>query len=390
MRIAVVTPLFPIAGEPQRGIFIYQTVRELARLAEVRVFCPVAVYPRGKWLRPTSYRYVRPDAGFAPQGVETTYFEYPTVPVIARPLNGRSSAIKLAPLLDEFRPDIVLAYWVYPEGRGAVLAARGIGAPVILGARGSDVRRPPDPWSFRLMRRTLRQADAVITVSEELRQRCIALGVPAAHVHTIPNGCDAAIFRPHGKSLMRAELGLSQDAEIVLFVGRLVPVKGISDLLEAVKRLAERRPRLQAALVGDGPLRAHVEALVNQFGLEGRVRLPGVRPIQEIAQWMAACDVLCLPSRSEGCPNVVLEAMACGRPVVASAVGGVPELVAPECGILVPPADPARLAAALDEALDRQWDETAIARRAQRGWDQVAAETFEICRRVLNRSRRAG
>lgn len=387
MRIAVVSPLFPVPDEPQRGLAIYNTVRELARLAEVRVYCPVASYPRWRALQPRSYKYVPVDSSYSPEGVRATYFGYVTVPVAGRPLNGWLSSRVLLPRLAEFRPEVVLAYWVYPEGRGALLASRKLGAPVVVGARGSDLRQPPDPWSFRLIRRTLRRADRVLTVSEDLRQSCIGLGVSPQRVHTVPNGCDTATFQPRPKSATRAELGVRPDAEIVLFVGRLAPVKGVRDLLEAVRLLAAQRPRLELVMLGDGPLRATGESAVEEAGLGGRVRWLGVRPVQEVARWLAVADLLCLPSHSEGCPNVVLEAMACGRPVVASAVGGVPELLKPECGILVPPADPRRLGEALAEALDRPWDPAAIAARFRRGWDRVAAETYEVCRLTVEERR---
>jgi glycosyltransferase involved in cell wall biosynthesis len=102
-----------------------------------------------------------------------------------------------------------------------------------------------------------------------------------------------------------------------------------------------------------------------------------------VASWLAAANIFCLPSYAEGCPNAVIEALACGRPVVATNVGGIPELVDSESGILVAPQDSQALADAFHQALSRRWDEPAISQRAQRGWDQVAEETRQICMECL-------
>jgi teichuronic acid biosynthesis glycosyltransferase TuaC len=113
-------------------------------------------------------------------------------------------------------------------------------------------------------------------------------------------------------------------------------------------------------------------------GLMGRVSLLGRRDPADVARWLCASDLLCLPSHSEGCPNVVIEALCCGRPVVASAVGGIPEVVDRTCGILVPPKQPDALAAALEECLATNWNERQIAERYERTWDDVAQDTLNL------------
>lgn len=390
LRISVVSPLYPLPGEPHHGIFIYRTVRELARLADVEVLCPVANYPRWKWLQPRSHRVHRLTRGAAPGEISANYLEYGTLPLVGRPFNGLLSGRVLRPALKRGRPDVVLAYWIYPEGWGAIRAAGRLGIPVVLGARGSDLRKPGDPLSACLARNALRRANFVITVSEDLRRLAIESGVPAERVRSIPNGCDLNVFKPSEQSIARAELGLEGQARIILFVGRLAAVKGLHVLLEAVERALPRVPDLQLWLVGEGPLRGVLEARCTG-PLQGRVRFAGAVPPERIALWMAAADVVCLPSFSEGCPNAVIEALACGRPVVASDVGGVPELVDESCAILVRPGDAASLAEGLVAALGRIWDPGQIAARRRRGWDRVAAETYEVCRAVAaERASRAG
>src|SRR5580704_17978914 len=203
LKIAVVTPYFPTAAEPHRGHSAYQTLRFLKHQADVEVFCSLASYPRAQWLWPRGFRYHSPDLDYRPPEVKTTYFTYPALPLLSRPFNGLVCAHLLEPYLSAMRPDIILNYWIYPEGFSAMRIARKLGIPVIVGAIGSDLRLPGDPLSFYLTRRTLEAADAILTVSEELRRRAIELGVPAGKVTTILNGCDFSVFRPGDRAAAR-------------------------------------------------------------------------------------------------------------------------------------------------------------------------------------------
>lgn len=380
MRILVVTSQFPIAGEPNRGRPILQTVRALSRRAEVRVLSPVARYPR--WARPRSYLFRAADPAHAVPGCDVRYLEYPALPALSRPFNGRLCARTLHAPLREFAPDLVLSYWLYPDAYGAMRAAQRAGVPLVVGARGSDLR-VRDAISRRLTRPVLHAAQRILVVSEDLGRVAVRdYGADPARIRAIPNGCDAAIFHPQPREAARAALGLDAGAELVVYVGRLVPEKGLRELLDAVATLAPQRPRLQLALIGDGPMRAELEGcLAADPSL--RVALPGALGPQEVARWMAASDLVTLPSYSEGHPNVLVEALACGRPVVATPVGGIPEVVDTDCGVLVPARDPAALAAGLADVLDRGWDASALARRFSRDWDAVAEDTLAACREAL-------
>lgn len=382
LRIAVVTPLFPVRSEVYRGQPIYQTVLGLVRHAEVEVFCPMAVYPPLRGLQPRSYKYRRADGNYQPEGVRTHYIDYPTFPVAGRVTNGMVSGLKLLPALKRFQPEIVLAYWLYPEGYGAAWAARRLGVPCVLGSRGSDLRRPPDLLSAWLMRRTVRSGAFLLTVSEELRQRALALGVPADRVQAIPNGCRTDIFHPADRSEARRELGVGQDAEIILFVGHLIETKGVFELLEAFRRLAQQRTKLELVLIGEGSQSVLLRQMAEESRLVGRIRFEGGRPASQVARWMAASDLLCLPSHTEGYPNVIVEALSSGRPVVAANVGGIPELIDGGCGEMVEPKNVDSLVGGLEKVLNSSWEADLIARRSNRSWDDVGDETYEVCRRV--------
>jgi glycosyltransferase involved in cell wall biosynthesis len=220
-------------------------------------------------------------------------------------------------------------------------------------------------------------------VSEHLRHQAIRMGASAERTRAVRNGCDTSVFRLTDRAAARAGLGLDAESEVVIFVGWIAPTKGLRELVDAVTRLRISHPRLQLFCIGEGALQPELEARAKDAGLGRSIRFLGWRDSPEVASWLAAANVFCLPSYAEGCPNSVIEALACGRPVVATNVGGIPELVDSESGILVAPQDSEALAEALSEALSRPWDEPRISQRSQRSWDQVAEETRQICMECL-------
>jgi glycosyltransferase involved in cell wall biosynthesis len=339
-----------------------------------------------RWLSPNGYHPT--DLTYRPRELEATYFEYPAIPVLTRPVNGLICEHYLLPHVRATRPDLIMNYWLYPEGFGAVRVGRTLGVPTIVGAIGSDVRCIGDAYSRHLVRRTVMEAAGVITVSEDLRQRTIALGAPPERVTTILNGCDGDIFRPGDRDGARRELGVDPSSEIVLYVGHLLATKGLGELMEAFAALAASRPKLRLVIIGDGAYTESLKARVVESGLEERVSMPGRLDSATVASWMRACDLFCLPSYSEGCPNAVVEALSCGRPIVATDVGGIPELVKESCGILVPARDAARLRAALDAGLSKAWDSGRIAATSRRDWEKVAEETFAVCEKALASARK--
>jgi glycosyltransferase involved in cell wall biosynthesis len=380
MRILVVTSQFPIAGEPNRGRPVLQTVRELARLADVRVISPVATYPR--WARPRSYLFRAP-LPQQMQDCDTEYVSYPALPMVSRPFNGHLCGMAITEAMARFAPDVVLSYWLYPDAFGAMRAASRLGIPWVAGARGSDLR-VRDAVSRMLTGQVVRRARRLLVVSEDLRRVAIErYGAAPDRTITIPNGCNAAIFHPASRSEARRQLGVDEGARLVVYVGRLVPEKGLRELLEATAMLSQAHPRVELALIGDGPLRDDLDQTARRIaGVP--VHLPGAMDASMVARWMAASDLVTLPSYSEGHPNVLVEALASGRPVVATHVGGIPEVVDASCGVLVAPRDVHALSVALGQVMDRRWDPDALARRFSRDWSGVARETLQVCMDALS------
>jgi teichuronic acid biosynthesis glycosyltransferase TuaC len=380
LRVTVVTSDFPIPAEPFRGHSEYQIVRALSKHADVNVLCPFPRYPR--WFQPY-YDYRPADLSYSPLGVATRYFEYPALPGLTRCLNGLVCAKYLEPYFRESTPDVACNFWLYPEGFATVAVARRLGIPAIIGSIGSDLNRIPDPATKWLTRLAMKRASFVVTKSEHLRQQAIRMGINGRKVRTVRNGCDPSVFHLADRRAARAQLAVHEDAELVLFVGRLDAKKGIVELLEAFISLAGSRPNLLLAYIGDGPGGEQLRSKAKGFELQDRIILIGACPSQKVAQWLAAANLLALPSYNEGHPNVVIEALSCGRPVIATKVGGILELVNKQSGILVSPRDSQGLADAIDTALERNWDERLISEQFRRSWDEAAAEMLSICELTL-------
>ncbi len=190
--------------------------------------------------------------------------------------------------------------------------------------------------------------DQVIAVSEAMRREVMArLGLSPERVVAIPTGIDVASFDcPQARAASRERLGLASDDLAVVYAGRLAGGKGLEVLLEAVQHVAAVEDRIRLVVIGDGPLEARLRELARQPGLVGRTVFTGFR--LDVPDLLAAADMFVLPSLTEGLPQSVMEAMAAGKAVIATSVGGVPELVEPEVtGLLVPPRDVQALASAI-------------------------------------------
>jgi glycosyltransferase involved in cell wall biosynthesis len=381
MKIAVVTRYFPSSAEPWQGRSAYQTLRLVARDADLQVFYPNAAYP--SFLRPRSRIYDQLDASYQPADVKVGYFDYPALPLISRPFNGKLAARLLLPKVRAFAPDLIFSIFLYPDGYAALQIGKALKVPVVSMSIGSDINNIGDRISAMYTRKLLREGNFLVTVSDDLRRKAVQMGAPPEKTRAIVNGCDLSVFHVRDRADARRKLNIDSGAEAVVYIGRMDVKKGLRELVEAAASLRPQRPNLQVYLVGVGPDRPLIEAAIQAHGASGYIHaLPGCAP-DEVAIWMAAADLVTLPSYMEGCPNVVLEALACGRPVVATRVGGIPEIMSDACGRLVPPRDPAALAEALGSVLDQTWDAEAISAHWSRSWATVAAELRAVFDGVL-------
>jgi glycosyltransferase involved in cell wall biosynthesis len=362
MRLVFLSTIFPNPYQPTRGIFNLAFARALAARHDVRVVCPVAW--TDEWAgRRKHGRLLEGDRVADLGGVEAHYPRYLFTPKVLRRMYGefqwQSVRRAVSGLIESFRPDAFIGYWAHPDGEAAIRAARLAAVPAVVMVGGTDVLLfTRSPARRRCIQNVLSRADAVVAVSRDLRERVIELGVNPANAHVVARGVDTSLFRPGDRDEARRRLGIPAGKRVVLWVGRMHPVKGLDVLIDACHLLRSEQGGataidLSVHLVGDGPLRRSLEADVAAHGLGSVVHFAGLKAPAELPDWYRAADVTVLPSRSEGIPNVLRESLACGTPFVASRVGGVPELAASSpANRLVPAGDAALLANAIRLMLD--------------------------------------
>ncbi len=384
LRVLALTKVFPNPVQPLAAAFNRQQFGCLARRADVQVVVPVQWFPGAERMgaRTEAGKLARvPDFDW----VDGLFVRYPRIFHLPRIDYPVAAGLYFASLLPLFRrlarqADVILGSFVYPDGVAAVWLGRLLGIPSVLYALGSDVNVAAKiPGVPAQLRWTLPQARRIVAVSRDLADRTIALGARPDQLVVIPNGVDRSIFHPRDREQARRELGLPVDGRLILFVGRLEKAKGLEELISAFTILAVEDASLKLVVVGDGAMRARCDQAAAQLG--GRMLVAGGRPLAEVSRWMAAADLLALPSWHEGTPNVVLEALASGRPVVASRTGGIPDLVnSAPLGELHAPRDAGALTAALRKVLSDRHDPDAIASRGTVSWQESADQLHDILR----------
>jgi glycosyltransferase involved in cell wall biosynthesis len=364
-RLAIISRLYPTPYRPHSASFNRQQFQRLARRYRVNLLVPI---PWNEWLPHRAE--LRGD--HADEAIELRYAGWFFLPKLGRALYPLCFALCMAAELGRLRraaPACLLVSWAYPDAVGGVLLARMLRVPLVIKAHGSDLNlHARHALNALQLRWAVGQAAALICVSHALGARAIELGVPSDKIRVIHNGVDVDRFRPIERSAARAMTGrpASAGGQLLLFVGNLLRAKGVRELFAAFQSLAGERPGLECVIIGEGPESDWLRRESAAAGLAGRISLQGSVPHAELGPWFSSADLLCLPSYNEGLPNVVLEALAAGIPVVATRVGGIPEAVGPEAGELCAPRDAAALTVALRRVLDRRFDREALARLAER------------------------
>jgi glycosyltransferase involved in cell wall biosynthesis len=378
VRVLAITKIFPNAAEPLSAPFNRQQFAALARRCELEVMATIPWFPGAglvaRWSSAGKLAAVPRREQI--EGIAVSHPRTLFVPRLAHIAWGPLYAASIAPALRRYRGkvDVVLGSWAYPDGFAAVIAARLLGVPCVVKTHGSDINVMAKlPGPRRLLEWALPHAH-VVAVSRALADEIAQLGVPRDRIAVVMNGVDPELFHLRDRAAARRELGLPA-GPMALYVGNLKPEKGVLDLARAWSGVARDVPGATLAIVGGGAMRAELEA-----ALPERATLHGPQPLAAVPTWMAACDVLVLPSHVEGMPNVVLEAFASGRRVVACAVGGVPDLItSPTLGALVTARDPDGLSAALTQALRTPYSPEAVAELgAHGGWDASAAALHAV------------
>lgn len=380
LRVLTLSTLFPDATRPGFGGFVERQTLALAARGdvEVRVVAPYALPPTRWARRHPAYREL---AGLPARetwkGLDVWRPPFATLPLIGGGINPRSMARTLRPLLESIRADfpfeVIDAEFFYPDGPAAISLGQGLGVPVSIKARGSDIHL----WGRRAAcRRKIvaagRAADGMLAVSAALRDDMIAMGLPGERIRVHHTGVDQTLFRPQDRAAAKAALGVA--GPLVVSAGNLIPLKGHALLIDAMHAL----PGVTLLIAGRGPELGPLAARIAAGGLDDRVRLLGPLPHQALPDLFAAADVMALPSASEGLANVWVEALACGTPVVITDVGGARELVdRPAAGRLVA-RDPAAIAEGIRAVLADPRPQAEVAEAARRfTWERNSAALFE-------------
>ncbi|MCB9011627.1 MAG: glycosyltransferase family 4 protein [Actinobacteria bacterium] len=397
LRVLMLSHMYPSPVNPTAGIFVHEQVRALRSLGhDVRV-----VSPKG-WAPPLMDRwraYHAVPGVDVIDGVPVLYPRKLTLPgarLGARNADAMRFAIAgpLRRVHSRWPFDVIHAQMLVPDGWAAAKVGASLGVPVVATAHRADVIDLPSrsPALARQVGDAVASIDQIVTVSRAIRDSAARWGTPRRPIVVVPNGADTSVFQPHDMAEARRRLDLPVEARVVTYVGKLVPRKGVDVLVEAMGRVHSMRPEGAPLLVvaGIGELRESLEARARALGIGDRLRFVGKIAHDDVAWWMAAGEFFVLPSHSEGLPTVCCEALNCGRPVVATAVDGTPEIVRhEETGLLVPAGDAAALADALVRMLDEPGLRDRLAARAlevgqdEFTWLANARQTAECYREVL-------
>lgn len=391
MRTLLFSTLYPSSARPLNGVFVETRLRELLRSGgvETKVVAPVPWYwstdPRhGKYAAmaatPARERY---------NGIDVLHPRYVVIPKVGMSVTpfllalGSVGAVRQL-IREGFDFDVIDAHYYYPDGVAAAMLASWFGKRVTITARGTDLNLIPQyRWPRRLIQWAARRADASIGVCDALVDVLRAWQIAPDKLHVMRNGVDLQRFRPLPQAEMRAALDL-QGKPLLLSVGHMNERKGHHIAIDALAALLPDHPQAVLALVGDGEERANLESQARRLGISDHVRFVGAVPNADLLRWYSAADVLLLGSSREGWPNVLLESMACGTPVVATAIWGTPEVVREAvAGRLVEAREGADFAAAVRDLVATGIDRDAVRRYAEGfSWEQTSLDQLTLFRRL--------
>jgi teichuronic acid biosynthesis glycosyltransferase TuaC len=378
---------FPNSARPTWGVFVLQRLAALARRpdVELQVVAPVPVFPILSGLRSNL-----PPAKDSIGGLAVHYPRFFYFPKVLKTFDGRLYGRGLIPWVRDFcrgfRPDVLDAHFEWPDAVGVSHIARALGIPYTVTLRGALWVYFRNENIKQQCVRALQDAAAIISLSDSMAQVCRESGVPREKFTVVHNGVSRALFHPGDRREARRKLNLPLEGHLVVSVSYYQKRKGIMELIRAMANLPEN---VRLVLVGSEVAReaayyTDVVREIERLGMSRRVFRVGHQPHEKIPDYFRAADVSVLASYWEGCPNAVVESLACGTPVVATPVGAVPEIVVPgQNGQIVPMRNVEALAEALREVLAHDWQPEELSHSVN-SWEEVADRVHEVLTRALS------
>jgi glycosyltransferase involved in cell wall biosynthesis len=388
IRLLVFTSLYPNAVQPRHGIFVEERLRHLVASSriEATVVAPVPWFPfphrrfgRYATFAQVPHRECR-------HGIAIRHPRYPVIPKIGMSLAPRLMFRAALPVLRRLQAsggdfDVIDAHYLYPDGVAAVRLGAVLGKPVVVTARGSDVTWiPRNRAARRRIQWASANASAIVTVSRTLKDKLSKLGVAPARISVLRNGVDLERFGPRDRAVIRA--GLDLHGTVWLAVGNLVELKGVHITVAALAQ----QPETTLLIAGEGSEEKRLRQLAERLGVSDRVRFLGTIPQDRLREYYNAADAMVLASSREGMPNVVLESLACGTPVIAAPFGGITELLdVPEAGEIASERSAEAIALAWRRLRERAPARAATRSVAERfGWQPVVEAQCALYEQVLS------
>lgn len=391
MNILSLTTLFPSRTQPVHAVFVYNRLKHVAEhpnvQGNIRIIAPIPYFPFERFIAKYAERRQIPRRDKF-DNLDVFYPRFLSIPAILKPLDGFFFLLTAwwtaRKLRREFDFDVIDAHLAFPDGFAGVFLARLWNKPLTVTLRGHDVNvLPRFPVRKRQLQFALRNADRVIGVADALRRGAIALGADAKKAVTISNGVDLAKFFPVPKAEARERLGLPLNRRIVLSVGRIVENKGYHLIVEALSQWRTTGTEIPMLVVVGGAADeamypAKLKETIARLGMENDVLLAGAQRNETLRDWYSAADVYCLVSETEGWPNVLLESLACGTPVVATNTWGTPEIICSDDYGLLVERSAESIAQGLQTAFAKEWkSQVMIAYAATHTWQNVAEKVVE-------------
>jgi glycosyltransferase involved in cell wall biosynthesis len=387
IRIVTFSTLYPNEVQDTHGVFVENRLRHLVGSNKVsaRVVAPVPWFPFSGAAFGRYGQLAKAPLRERRFGIDIVHPRYPVLPKIGMSIAPLSLYAFVKPVLarlinDGWDFDLLDAHYFFPDGVAAVMLGRAFDKPVTITARGTDINLIPRyPVPRRMIRWAAERADGLITVCAALKEELVRLGVPPERVRTLRNGVDLEVFKPIDPQQAKDTLGVN--GPVLASVGSLIARKGHDLVIRALEHL----PEVTLLIAGQGPEKAALARLAAALGVEKRVRFLGSVPHERLSEIYSAADALVLASSREGWPNVLLESMACGTPVIASNVWGAPEIIkAPEAGVLLPDRTASAIVSAAGALLAAPPPREATRAYAQRfSWQETTEGQIDLFSRIL-------